>query len=760
MVCSTRQVGTRTFTTPESLIPNSLPVFDAIADMDAVEDTEMSFMISGSDADNQTLTFSTTEYGFAFTPINDTHANAAWTPENNDVGINTITFTVSDGIDTVDQIVEITVANTNDAPVFETVDDVSVIFGELLTIDLDATDVDETDNLSYSTGFAFGTIDADTGIFTWTPLQSQIGDYNATFEVTDGIATDSAIVGITVTIDNDAPVIISYSPNTAATVYIADGVDQSFTINADDADGDSLTTTWRVDGTDVETDDGNSAQYTFNSASSGLFDIEAEVSDSMIGSGSQGWTVNVTEVPITFDYSGTIGSVQESEVSNMAGLTISNSNGRIDFGAQLIDLSDIALIDSAIMLNNGQVGLDTGRYPTLNAPATVTLYGLEYETTPVIYYNMGFSATGTNVCSPSRCSNIVYDNATGTLTMEVTGFSTYFTSEDVDLENGLFLKISDVEVEGEENDNDELRVGERFTVTVEIDNDADFDIEDIDLVVRIEDSDGDVLEDIDDKDMEEDSNFDLDEGDDERDLKSSDYKFTFTLPYDLDDGDEFTVYVEAEGYNADDGTKVRDVDTSESIEIKKEKHEVSIDKLYFIDSEVSCDDNANLKLQIRNTGKNSEDVEIEIRSTELGFILDDDVELDEDADDDDNVYTRTYSLDLLDGIAPGAYPVQVIIEYDDGDEKMTEFVYLTIGTCRKSTTGTGTESTVTQGSSDVELRPYSNLLSASQAAKPVNTVNETSFKDSDEYLMLLIIVIILIFGMIGAATGFVLYRLK
>jgi len=79
---------------------------------------------------------------------------------------------------------------------------------------------------------------------------------------------------------------------------------------------------------------------------------------------------------------------------------------------------------------------------------------------------------------------------------------------------------------------------------------------------KLEDDDGDDIEDTSDK-------FDLDSGDSET------LTFEFDMPFDIKDGDDYTVHIEVTGENADDSSeKYTIIDESETITATREKHEV------------------------------------------------------------------------------------------------------------------------------------------------------------------------------------------
>ena len=114
--------------------------------------------------------------------------------------------------------------------------------GSQLTIDVNATDVDN-DVLNYTVVNkpSSAVINSSSGVFNWTPADSDVGNKVLTFRASDG--TNSTDLNISVKIDNtnNAPVLEEIEDQTAAI-----GVQFNLTITASDADldsGDSLTFT-------------------------------------------------------------------------------------------------------------------------------------------------------------------------------------------------------------------------------------------------------------------------------------------------------------------------------------------------------------------------------------------------------------------------------------------------------------------------------------------------------------------------------------
>jgi len=107
------------------------------------------------------------------------------------------------------------VVDNNQAPVMNSIQDVTVETGKSLAFTVSASDADG-DSLTYSaSGIPTGaTFDSKSGVFSWTPAAGQEGAYSVTFEVSDGKLKDSVIATISVvTQENSSPATGEVSDN-------------------------------------------------------------------------------------------------------------------------------------------------------------------------------------------------------------------------------------------------------------------------------------------------------------------------------------------------------------------------------------------------------------------------------------------------------------------------------------------------------------------------------------------------------------------
>ncbi len=214
---------------------NHPPVLTVPGSQTVNEEEVLSFTISATDPDaGDILTYSATNLptNASFNPSTRT---CTFSPDANQSGMYTVTFSVSDGALSDDEDVQITVLNTtgvNTPPVLTHIANQSTNEGQTLAFTVSATDADN-DALTFSVrdNPTNSYLDATTQEFFFTPNYQQSGTYNVIFSVTDGQDTDSYTVQITVNDVNQQPVIGSLPDQIVHT-----GIELSFSIGVSDQD--------------------------------------------------------------------------------------------------------------------------------------------------------------------------------------------------------------------------------------------------------------------------------------------------------------------------------------------------------------------------------------------------------------------------------------------------------------------------------------------------------------------------------------------
>ena len=266
---------------------NHAPVITSTPVTSATKDEPYSYDVNATDSDGDTLVYSLTTKPTGMT-INSTTGLIAWTPTTS--GDYNVTVKVSDGEFFATQSFTITVSESNHPPVISslTANPSGIDINQTTTITCAASDPDGN-SLTYSWTKNGGTFEGNTSgsSVTWRAPSTE-GNYTVECEVSDGEASDSESVNISVGNVNHAPVITS-TPVTSATK----DEPYSYDVNATDSDGDTLVYSLTTKPTGMTI---NSATGLINwtpiAAQIGDNAVTIEVSDGELSS-SQSFTITV-----------------------------------------------------------------------------------------------------------------------------------------------------------------------------------------------------------------------------------------------------------------------------------------------------------------------------------------------------------------------------------------------------------------------------------------------------------------------------------
>ena len=216
---------------------NDQPVIAEITDITFPEGGAASLMIPVSDVDNDldelniTATTTNSELGMSLTG-----SEVTFNPEENYFGEGVVTVTASDGDKQNSQSFSVTITNVNDEPVLLTEAQQTLTEDTPLTLTLTAVDLDG-DALTYSIlGTRLGVSATITGAeLTITPDENFNGSSSLTVIVSDGIADRGTAISLTVTPENDEPVLDAI---TNRSFEQASGA--TIALSGSDVDGDAL----------------------------------------------------------------------------------------------------------------------------------------------------------------------------------------------------------------------------------------------------------------------------------------------------------------------------------------------------------------------------------------------------------------------------------------------------------------------------------------------------------------------------------------
>ena len=230
----------QTFTVSVSAV-NDAPAIDQ-GDSTALttdEDASQTLALTATDIDGDSLSWSVTSGAANGEASVDSAGLVTYVPAADFNGSDTFTVQVSDSELTDSILINVSVSPVNDAPVVAEGDAVSITTAEdtQKSLTLNATDVDG-DSLSWSIAApaASGSAAVSAGVVSYTPAAGHNGSDSFTVAVTDGTDTVTVQVNVTVTAENDAPVIDQAS----ASISTSEDTQGSVTLSASDPEGTSL----------------------------------------------------------------------------------------------------------------------------------------------------------------------------------------------------------------------------------------------------------------------------------------------------------------------------------------------------------------------------------------------------------------------------------------------------------------------------------------------------------------------------------------
>lgn len=196
---------------------NRAPVLDPIGNKAVGINGSLSFTISGSDPDGDSVAYSVQGLpaGASFTG-----QSFGWSPVYEQIGSYSVTFLISDSALTDSETITITVREINYSPVFQSIGEKTVYEDNLLQFTLSASDPDG-DYIKYSAESLPSGATFSAATFSWTPTSAQIGSHSAGFSASDGELSHS--ITVTITVNSSTPA--SSETDTEDSSYTTDSSD-------------------------------------------------------------------------------------------------------------------------------------------------------------------------------------------------------------------------------------------------------------------------------------------------------------------------------------------------------------------------------------------------------------------------------------------------------------------------------------------------------------------------------------------------------
>jgi gliding motility-associated-like protein len=201
---------------------NDAPTFTSAANTSATQDSPYAYAITATDVENNTLTITATTKPtwLTFATTGAGTATLTGTPTQAEVGNHSVTLRVSDGTGSTDQTFTLNVANINDKPTFTSTPITSATEDVLYSYTITSTDIDGTiPNISMVEKPIWLTFTANTNgtaKLEGTPTNDNIGTFNVSIKVSDGLLDNTQSYQINVANVNDKPIINSQKTLTTA----------------------------------------------------------------------------------------------------------------------------------------------------------------------------------------------------------------------------------------------------------------------------------------------------------------------------------------------------------------------------------------------------------------------------------------------------------------------------------------------------------------------------------------------------------------
>ncbi len=234
--------------------------------------------------------------------------------------------------------------------------------------------------------------------------------------------------------------------------------------------------------------------------------------------------------------------------------------------------------------------------------------------------------------------------------------------------------------------------------------------EDIDVSVNVENNDDDdmdvkvtaMLWDIDENDEVKKVSSEvknIDDGDDE------DFDLTFTLPTDLDEDDNYVLYVKA----YEDAHESRNCDfEGPEVKLERDSHDVVVQKIDLLPETAECGSKVTANVKVENIGTDNEnDVYVEFFAKDFSYRKDSaEFDLDE-YDNSDSDYVTQFTFDVPKNAKAGEYFTEAVAHYNDGDfHSLMQKLVVTCGSS-SSTTMSESDAKLSVLNTDLKLEPGS-----------------------------------------------------
>ncbi len=184
------------------------PILSAIPNYRMKVNKTFSTTVSASDEDNNLHSFGDNTTLFNIT-TGGTGGNATglinFTPDDPEVGEHWVNITINDTTGRYDWQLVLFNVTYNTPPTLTPIGNLTILEDHLFEYQVNASDPDPQDSILYYDNSTLFNVSETTGLISFTPNVSQIGNYIINITVTDGEANASTIMNLTVGEFNDFP---------------------------------------------------------------------------------------------------------------------------------------------------------------------------------------------------------------------------------------------------------------------------------------------------------------------------------------------------------------------------------------------------------------------------------------------------------------------------------------------------------------------------------------------------------------------------
>lgn len=315
------------------ILNNSVPILLPIGNASVQEDSLLTMYINASDAENDTLAFSSNLSFINFTSINGSSAIINFTPDQAHIGHHWVEITVSDDPLTASRLIVINITFKNDTPEFiPPLQDMNASIGLQFTFYANASD-DEGDAINISSNSSIFTINNTNGLINFTPQQSDLGNHTINFSVTDFGTTNWTVIRFQVLPENFPPNITSFLP-LEINASVVEGGSLLFNTTVFDPNNDAVTYIWALNGTTQAT--AGFWLYEPGFSAAGYYNVTVAVSDGLLQT-TMNWTLLVNDTnraPLfgvlnqTLETDFSSGNISQVNITGFSGnITLVQTNG-------------------------------------------------------------------------------------------------------------------------------------------------------------------------------------------------------------------------------------------------------------------------------------------------------------------------------------------------------------------------------------------------------------------------------------------------